>query len=441
MTVWDAFITPFIILIIFTIAQVFRGRIKDKTLRSYFLGALRVKIIGAIALGLVYQFYYGGGDTFNFYRDSTIIWNSFLESPSLWLKIILAPVGTKSPDVYAYTKNIYYFAAGDGVTYNVIRVSAFFSIFTLNTYSGIAVLFAVTSFTGVWAMYRVFYNMYPMLHRPLAYAVFFIPSVYFWGSGLMKDSLSLGALGWVFYAFYFGLMKREKIITNVIIMLVASWCLYNIKSYILFAFMGGALIWLFLEYRANIRNPALRLLMLPVMIVGGSVSSYVAVLQLTENDARYDVDNIADTARVSSEWLEYLADKQQGSVYSLGITDWSPAGILSKAPQAIWLSLFQPHPWQARNPIMLLSAIEVTFFLWLTLRVLFQNNPFIILNTFIEHPILLLCLIFSIVLGIAVAVTSGNYGSVVRYRIPYQPFYLAMLYILRYVLNKKTTLY
>ncbi len=441
MTVWDAFITPLLILFIFAIAQTFRRRIKDKTLRAYFLPALRIKIIGAIALGVVYQFYYGGGDTFNFYRDSTPIWNSFFQSPYLWLKIIVAKVGTQDPDIYAYTSNIYYFSVGDADTYNVIRVSGFLSIFTLNTYSGIAVLFAVSSFTGVWKTYLVFYRLFPALHKPLAYAVFFIPSVFFWGSGLMKDSLSLGALGWVFYSFYFGFIRREKFTQNALIFLVSAYCLYNIKSYILLAFVGGALIWLFLQYRARIKNAALRFIMLPIMLVVGSLTSYVALIQLTQDNARYNLENIANTARVSAEWLQYVSNKEQGSVYDLGITDWTLTGMLSKAPQAVWLALFQPHPWQARNAIMMLSALEATFFLWLTLRLLFSANPFRIFNVMLAHPILLLCLLFSLVLGFMVAVTSNNYGSMVRYRIPYQPFYLAMLYILRYLLNKKTSLW
>ncbi|NJL15088.1 MAG: hypothetical protein HC913_20185 [Microscillaceae bacterium] len=40
-----------------------------------------------------------------------------------------------------------------------------------------------------------------------------------------------------------------------------------------------------------------------------------------------------------------------------------------------------------------------------------------------------------------VALASSNYGTMVRYRIPLQPFYLAMLYIIRYQLNNSTKLF
>jgi hypothetical protein len=441
MTFWDLFITPFYIILVFSIGQVLRKSIKDKTIRPYFLPAIRVKIIGAIALGVVYQFYYDGGDTYNFYRDGSIVWGVFTKDTLAWLEILVSPVENRSPHTYVYTQYIYFFLVGDNSSFNLIRIIGLYSILTFNVYSSIAVLFALTSFSGIWAMYRVFYHMYPQLHKPLAYAVLFIPSVYFWGSGVVKDSICIGCLGWVFYGFYFGLIARTKIIQNIFIAFLAGYVLYGIKSYILFSFVGGLTIWLFMQYRANIKNAGLRAILLPFALSIGVVAGYYAILQLTINNAKYQLENIAEVSRVSSEWLEYVSREQKGSTYSLGITDWTPQGILAKSPQALWLAIFQPHPWQARNPIMMLSAIESLFFLFLTIKLLFTVNIFKILNITTSQPIILLCLVFTFILGLGVAINSGNYGTMVRYRIPYQPFYLAMIYILRYYGQGKTSLY
>ncbi len=440
MTVWDLIVAPFVLFIIFSLLSNARKGIKDPVLRSYFNLAFRVKLIGAFGVGVLYQFYYGRGtgvgDTFNFYREGQLVASAFFVSPMLWFDVLTASREGYAPEIYPYISQNLYFLEGDFRTFNVVRIASFFSILTFNTYSSIAFLFALLSFTGVWAMYRVFYDMYPALHRSLAYAVFFIPSVYFWGSGLVKDSLSLGALGWLFYGFYFTFIKRQKFNTNIWVFLLAVWALYNIKLYILGAFLAGAMLWFFLQYRANIKNPLLRFLMLPVMLVAGSVIGYYTLLLSAQS-----IEAAANTARISSEWLEQIGQREGGAVYSLGITDWTPIGLLPKTPQAVWVGIFQPHPWQARNLIMLLSAAEATFFLWLTARVLFSHNIFSIFNLFLARPVLLLCLIFTIILSIAVVMPTNNYGSLVRYRIPYQPFYLAMLYILRYELSGNKKLY
>jgi len=57
-------------------------------------------------------------------------------------------------------------------------------------------LLALVSFGGVWRMYQIFIMEFPKLERPLAYTFFFLPSVFFWGSGILKDSITLSALGY-----------------------------------------------------------------------------------------------------------------------------------------------------------------------------------------------------------------------------------------------------
>jgi hypothetical protein len=441
MGIKDIFLTPIYLILLYMIAFGWRSRIKDRVLRSYFLPAFQVKIIGAIALGFIYQFYYGGGDTFNFFIDCAPIWDAFWESPTLAFKILFLNIGDQSPDVYKYTSRIYFFSAGDVRTFQIIRIAGFFSLFTFYTYLPIALFFAFLSFTGMWAMYRVFYDMYPQLHRPLAYAVFFIPSVYFWGSGLLKDTICIGAMGWILYGFYFGLILRRQILLNLGIFSVAIVIVQSIKIYIIASFLPAILIWLFLQYRANIRNAALRLLALPITILISIPFAYFALIQLTADNAQYNLENIANTSKVTADWLKQVSDREGGSGYSLGEQDGTIGGLLRIAPRAIWLGLFEPHPWQARNPVMLLSALETSILLLLTLKVLWQIGLFRIYGIFLSHPITLFCLIFCIVFAFGVATSSYNYGSLVRYRIPLLPFYLAMLYIIRFQATKKIKLF
>ena len=82
MEIKDLILTPFYLIIIYFVAIIIRNNtLKDSPLKKYFIPALTVKIIGSIAVGLVYHFYYGGGDTFFFYQGTTIIWEAFLENP------------------------------------------------------------------------------------------------------------------------------------------------------------------------------------------------------------------------------------------------------------------------------------------------------------------------------------------------------------------------
>ena len=61
----DLLLTPVYLAVLYLVAYGIRGRFTNVYTRRYFIPALTVKFIGAISLGLVYAYYYKGGDTFN----------------------------------------------------------------------------------------------------------------------------------------------------------------------------------------------------------------------------------------------------------------------------------------------------------------------------------------------------------------------------------------
>lgn len=441
MNLQDLALTPIYFLLIYAILNNIKNKIKDETLRQYFMPAFTIKAVGSLAFGAIYYFYYGGGDTVNFYNDTAPIFEAFLDNPYIALQIITAKIGEYPPELYPYVSRIYFYSAGDGDTFNVIRISGFLSFFTFNTYSCISLGFALLSFTGMWKMYRVFYDLYPQLHRPLAWAIFFIPSVYFWGSGLMKDSICMGALGWMLYGFYFGFIKRQQFYLNIFYFLFACFVLFVYKRYILFAGLVPMILWGFLQYRTNIKNKTIKAISLPILLAIGIPLSLFVLTKITEGDAKYSLENLGNTAKISADWLHTVGTREKGSAYTLGKLDGSLASTLQLAPQAIWLGLFQPHPWQARNIVMIISSFETTFLLLITLRILWISGFAAVYKLFLENPVTLFCLVFALLIAFGAAIASANYGSLVRYRIPMLPCYLAMLYILRFKTTGSIKLY
>ena len=142
----------------------------------------------------------------------------------------------------------------------MIRVIAVLGLFTFHTYSAIAVLFAVLSFSGVWALFRTFYKMFPPLHRKLAVAILFLPSVVFWGSGILKDSITLGALGWATWAIVRIFFERKGVPVATVILLLALYTIYAVKIYIVLCFLPAALLWIFLANADRMQSAIVRAL-------------------------------------------------------------------------------------------------------------------------------------------------------------------------------------
>jgi ABC-type sulfate transport system permease component len=99
--------------------------------------------------------------------------------------------------------------------------------------------------------------------------------------------------------------------------------------------------------------------------------------------------------------------------------------MLRLAPQAINASLFRPYLWEAKNPLMLMAAMESLFVLGLTL-VVAVRKPGKFLSSF-RDPYVMFCIVFSITFAFAVGVSTFNFGTLVRYKIPMLPFYLVGL--------------
>jgi hypothetical protein len=111
--------------------------------------------------------------------------------------------------------------------------------------------------------------------------------------------------------------------------------------------------------------------------------------------------------------------------------------MISKFPQAVTVTLFRPFLWEAKKPIMLLSAFESFAFLALFLYVLFGKGIKVLIKQTAKDPNMLFFLIYSLIFAFAVGISTGNFGSLSRYKIPCMPFFAAFLLIL-FFKNRKT---
>ncbi|SDY10885.1 hypothetical protein [Hymenobacter psychrophilus] len=431
----DLFLTPFYLALFYGLAFAVRKRFTNPLTKKYFIPALSVKFIGAISLGIIYQFYYGGGDTFNYFNESKIIHEAFFDSPSTGIKLLLSADGIPDGSTAKYAAQMHWFAAE--TEYFIVKVCGFLGLFCFHTYSVIALMFAFISFTGIWALYNTFLRLYPRLYKKLAIAVFFIPSVFFWGSGISKDALCLGALGWMFFAFYNLFVARTKIIHAALALLIAGFVLKSVKIYILISFIPPVMLWVTTQYSARIKSGALRVLVMPIMIVFGAVVGLAVSQSVASGNKNYDFDKIEDRATVASTYHNSISHADANKERGMGNSGYSmdnftgPADIPKLAPKAVIIGLFRPFLWEVNNPVMLLSGLEILWITYLTIQVFRRTGLLRTFGRIGSTPLVLFCMVFSVLFAIGTAITSGNFGNLVRYRIPLWPFYVTALFILQ----------
>jgi len=186
-------------------------------------------------------------------------------------------------------------------------------------------------------------------------------------------------------------------------------------------------------YKAGISNFILRIMVAPFVIILSVVISYLLVTKLGAQKERYSNEKILETAKIQREYIHQISLSSGGSTYDLGEMEDGVWGYLLKVPAAINVSLFRPYIWEAKNPIMILSCIESSLLIFITIRLFYKRNFKNTVATLSNDPHLQFFLLFGLLFSFLVGVTTYNFGSLVRYKIQGYPFYIAGILLLYYI--------
>jgi hypothetical protein len=432
----DLIVTPLLLIVIYAVAYVVRPYCTDHFTRKYFFPALTARIVGALAVGFIYQFYYHGGDTFAYHtHGSRHIWEAFMESPEKGVQLLYSN-GEYGVGLWSTAGKIWYWR--DPSSFFIIRIATVFDLLTFSSYSGTAVLFAVVAFIGSWLLFLTFCEIVHGHRKIVAICCLFIPSVIFWGSGIFKDTITLAALNVSTFLFYTVIIQRRIKIFKLLLLVLMLWIIYSVKLYILLCFIPCLLVWFIAARFRSIRSAVIQFAMFPLVVIFGIIMGYYAVVKVGEDDARYNLNRVVETARITAYDIRYGwgARYGQGSGYTLGEIDGTAVGMLKLIPPSINVTLFRPYLWEVKNPLMLLSAIEALFIFVCTAVLLWYSR--LRAFRFATRPEILFCLSFSLMFSFAVGLSTSNFGTLSRYKIPMMPYYtLALVLIYSYAKKER----
>lgn len=422
----DLIVTPIYLFIFTLIAYAIRPKLTSHDTKKYFIPALWARFGGALFLGGLYQFYYGGGDTFGFFLQSKVIHSAVLENPAIGLKLLFTD-GLQHEELLNYSSRIYWYGANS--EFFLVQVVGFFSLLTLSTYSSIALYFAFFSFLGSWFMFDVLQKTYKSIASKLAIGVLFIPSCIFWGSGVLKDTVTLSALGFLFWSVFQLVTNRKFSIKILTLLVVSGWIIFSVKIYVLICFIPAAFIWWYLQNISLIKSGMVRIMIAPFLLLLIVGFGYYLVSTIASTSDKYNLASIAEWSYITAYDIGFFTGKDAGSGYNIGSQDGTWENLIKLIPSAINVSLFRPYLWEVRNPLMLFSALESVVILSLTVRIillLFRQK----IRKRLNDPLVISFLVFSLTFAFAVGVSTYNFGSLSRYKIPMLPFYLSALIIL-----------
>jgi hypothetical protein len=126
-----------------------------------------------------------------------------------WLKLVTGRADLYDVDVYNYTTQFYWY----GITrpeYLMSVIGALIGLFTMTTYLPTAVILQPFHLWYLEIIY-CFHEIISKAFQTIGICDLFIPSVIFWGSGFMKDTITLSCMGWVTHFFLCNFYENKKL--------------------------------------------------------------------------------------------------------------------------------------------------------------------------------------------------------------------------------------
>lgn len=394
----------------------------DGVKRGYLIALFALKLVLGFGIAELYTDHYTNrrtGDTFRFYDDALIIYSSLDESPVTYLRL-LTGIGVKDhPTALKYYHRMTHlerqYSAGfinDNAT--IIRVNAAVMLFSFGIYGVHIAFWCFFAMIGLTALFRLCTEYLPHKKWAMFLAVYLLPTVLFWGSGVLKEPLLLLGLGIFilgFIRFIYGDSKRGdifKIFVGFLILLVA-------KGYVLQclapAILGLLLAKAFKGRKFWIWFSVPHILIIPLLFIAPHISDSLNVSEILRHK--------------QTAFYNVAENSNSGSVIAIPPIE-KPADVILNAPTALVTTYLRPWPWNWSKLVYIPAALENLFLLFiLGLMVWNFRRPYAL-----TIPILAFSASFVIVLGVLTGEVVPIMGALVRYKLPSLIFLFVLLFAL-----------
>lgn len=384
-----------------------------------FLLSFAFHICSGLAIASIIWFYYGG---------DAVMYYDFATTYSRELRDNFSYVAPDLLRMALHQKTQYLYIKFDGTATGTMQaISAWLMLLLNDSFYAPCVLFGATNFWSKAMIYSVVKRYFPAkYHTRMMVALLFMPSVAFWASGLLKESVAMSAFGLLFVGAQ--RLNERAYVRGVLWLAVGAFIVSLVKAYILFPLTisyGVAIYWM----RSLRLYGQVKILRRPVQLVLIAVAVLGALLLLGELFPKYSLTQVGEEvaelqqygqrrAGVSSNYV--IGDTQKRSLAQQSL--YMPIGLL--------FALFRPLPFDIRNAAILLNVFEMMVLLVLWVQMFSRRSWRKSVALVVGHPLLMFSVVFVLIFGAIVGISTTNIGTLSRYRIPMMPFYGLLLAVL-----------
>ena len=396
---------------------------KNSGIKVRFLWAcFLLKFLVSFLMYYVYTYYYPNridADIFKFFDDSEIIYNSFFNSISDFKNLIFET----NIDTHYYVENYLQHMNNwerlyDNGVYNdnrlLIKINAFFRFISFHQFHVHSLFFCFLSLTGLVAFCRVLKKFIPN-NSILILLLFFLPSLLFWTSGILKESLHVFALGLFIFSIT-NILNHKTSGSSIVILISSLLLILYIKPFIFLA-IAPPLIGYGLANYIKLKKWKIYL----------SILLFFALFLFFSTSIVPSINLLEILKQKQTNFILFSEFQEAGSQFHLTRMDNSIIGFLSVVPEGVLNCFIRPLPWEINGfieiPIVIENSLIILFvfiLIWLVLKkhIVVKEDH----KNFIWFSVVYILILYSII-----GVTTPVSGSLVRYKVSALPFLIFVL--------------
>lgn len=390
------------------------NKVKTYQLGRYFIPGLIIKVAAGIAVGLVYKYYYISGDTYAFYEEAVRLVNIAYRHPVDYVKILLV---NEIPDQFAELLVMKF----QPRAFFTAKLASIVNLITYNNYWLTGIYFSYFSYLGMWYLANMLASKFEDTKFYSAIAFLFFPSVLFWSSGVTKESLVMGCLCFIVgFSIPYLIISQKISYPRIILMALFLWILLKLKYYyvgVLIPVMVANFIVAFLRLNFKFVQKNYYTHFGSWLLVFTLILLFASTIH-----PNLRAENFLQSVVTTHNQIYELSSPEDLIAYNK--LDPTVSSILINLPKALYSGLFRPSLLDARTIFQYWVGIENLVLLILTIGALFR----IFRNREFPHRILIFSMVVYIcILAAFMALSSPNFGTLVRYKIAFLPFFIYLI--------------
>jgi len=435
-------------------------------------------------------------DTQSIMHDANIIYSSLKQNPVDYFRILFGLHSDAQYQSYFSLMDKWTVIGNNDFLLNdsrgVTRINAFVMLFTFGKYEAQAMFMVFLSFIGEWLIYKSLKDYFKNKEFLLLLILVFIPSVYFWTGGVLKEAIVVFLLGAFIYSAFKLFLKKERKPKYVLLFIFSVLLFVFIKPYVLLIVVFPVLIFIVVQRKSLSRAGFVYTIVLTLVVSSGILitkfafkKDIVSVIVQRQNDfvstgyggvffykgeqyVRLDYTDIEKINLINEKEKLYTIKPHVNYMYwnypnfkdtiyvkdnmdtltsypLINITVPSNSAITKKRlsnsigsvvkmiPEALVNTFCKPFFIGDRNKFESFASVENALFLLFFILAFFYSD-FKSINWNLFFCLISIVLISYLLIGLTTTIS----GAIVRYKVPFLPFLwmIPLMFIREDILKK-----